>query len=437
MRYIFVMLVVGLSQARTWGVPENSPTIQGALDLATSGDTVLVEAGTYPENLVLPAVDLVLRSAHGPEVTQIHALAGSVVTIDQGNSRATVVEGFSVSGGLGTPYFLNGLDRGGIGGGFLILGDSSPTIRSNWISGNVAARPAGVGGGIFVWGGNPVIQGNWIVENSAHYGGGIFLFHAQAAIVDNILDANASMPAHNGYANGTAGGIRVFESQAVIRNNTFARNQSHSDGAALAVSEPTSRCLLTDNLFVENQGGLAVVSSFSALTTTCCNLLWQNAGGDGWQTDVGIVDMGDNRVEDPRFCADGGWPWALEEDSPCRPVMWCGWIGASTADCDATALPDDGGDAQQRPATTWMLGLPNPNPGNPRFTLPVLAPRSGRVQVEIFNVAGQRVAILWSGPLAAGRHEFTWDGGGMPSGVYLARLTAPGKRHTRKLTLVK
>jgi hypothetical protein len=50
--------------------------------------------------------------------------------------------------------------------------------------------------------------------------------------------------------------------------------------------------------------------------------------------------------------------------------------------------------------------------------------RDQRVDLDVFDVAGRRVATLHSGSLAAGRHSFRWtrDNGFSP-GVYLVRLS--------------
>jgi subtilisin family serine protease len=73
-----------------------------------------------------------------------------------------------------------------------------------------------------------------------------------------------------------------------------------------------------------------------------------------------------------------------------------------------------------------------PNPFNPRTTLALSLPRDGAVSVRIVDLRGRHVRTLLDGaPLAAGRHTVSWDGTAddgraLPSGVYLARVVAPG-----------
>jgi hypothetical protein len=84
-----------------------------------------------------------------------------------------------------------------------------------------------------------------------------------------------------------------------------------------------------------------------------------------------------------------------------------------------------------------------PNPFNPATTIPVAVPRASQVSLIVFNLLGEEVRSLHSGPLPAGRHWFTWDGRNdagraVASGVYLCRLTVEtGQAFARKMILMK
>jgi hypothetical protein len=78
-----------------------------------------------------------------------------------------------------------------------------------------------------------------------------------------------------------------------------------------------------------------------------------------------------------------------------------------------------------------------PNPFNPVTTIAYNLPRDARVQLQVFNVRGQLVRTLVDGVQAAGRHETTFDGTGLPSGSYVYRLNAGGEVLTRQMMLVK
>jgi hypothetical protein len=69
------------------------------------------------------------------------------------------------------------------------------------------------------------------------------------------------------------------------------------------------------------------------------------------------------------------------------------------------------------------LGQNYPNPFNPETTIPYELPEGGRVTLEVWNILGQRLAVLEEGMKTAGEHRVRWRSSA-PSGVYLCRLTA-------------
>ncbi len=78
-----------------------------------------------------------------------------------------------------------------------------------------------------------------------------------------------------------------------------------------------------------------------------------------------------------------------------------------------------------------------PNPFNPTTDIAFSLPSNQYVTLEVFNVAGQRVAVLADGTFGAGRHIVTWDASRQSSGIYLYRLTMSDRVETRKMLLLK
>jgi uncharacterized repeat protein (TIGR01451 family) len=78
-----------------------------------------------------------------------------------------------------------------------------------------------------------------------------------------------------------------------------------------------------------------------------------------------------------------------------------------------------------------------PNPFNPQTTIPFGVPQTGRVVVEVYNLLGQRVAVLFEGEVTAGRHEVVWQALDQPTGLYIVRMQAGEMTMTRRITLVK
>ncbi|MBN2564858.1 MAG: immune inhibitor A, partial [Candidatus Eisenbacteria bacterium] len=83
-----------------------------------------------------------------------------------------------------------------------------------------------------------------------------------------------------------------------------------------------------------------------------------------------------------------------------------------------------------------------PNPFNPVTTIGYALPEPARVSIEIYNVAGRKVATLVDGPRDAGTHTVTWDGRNsrgqeLGSGVYFCRMAAGRFTERRVMVLLK
>ena len=100
--------------------------------------------------------------------------------------------------------------------------------------------------------------------------------------------------------------------------------------------------------------------------------------------------------------------------------------GKSTSAFDLSGLPSD-----------YELHPAYPNPFNPQTRIPYGVPETGAVRLEVYNMLGQRVAVLVARVVEAGRHEVVWEAGRLPTGLYVVRLEAGEQVLTRKLTLLK
>jgi streptogramin lyase len=84
-----------------------------------------------------------------------------------------------------------------------------------------------------------------------------------------------------------------------------------------------------------------------------------------------------------------------------------------------------------------------PNPFNSGTNIRIDLPRSQKIELRVYNMAGQRVASLASGHHTTGNHSLYWDGRDdegrdLASGVYLYRLiTGRGQVQTRKFVLLR
>jgi hypothetical protein len=83
------------------------------------------------------------------------------------------------------------------------------------------------------------------------------------------------------------------------------------------------------------------------------------------------------------------------------------------------------------------LFAPYPNPASGAATLRYALPTATDARIEVYNVLGQRVATLDSGPQAAGRVEQRLGTSRWPSGLYFVRLQAGGGVKTQRLVVVR
>ena len=83
-----------------------------------------------------------------------------------------------------------------------------------------------------------------------------------------------------------------------------------------------------------------------------------------------------------------------------------------------------------------------PNPFNPQITVSFSLQRTETITLDVFDLAGRRVARLARGEFTAGRHALVWRGRDeagreLSSGTYFARLASEARIRTVKLTLVR
>ena len=79
-----------------------------------------------------------------------------------------------------------------------------------------------------------------------------------------------------------------------------------------------------------------------------------------------------------------------------------------------------------------------PNPFNPSTTLRFSLPRSANVTLTVYNVLGQKVAVLVENEiLTAGEHLMNFEAGHLSTGVYLYRLEANNFTSYHKMMLIR
>jgi hypothetical protein len=78
-----------------------------------------------------------------------------------------------------------------------------------------------------------------------------------------------------------------------------------------------------------------------------------------------------------------------------------------------------------------------PNPFNPTTKIRWRSPVTGRQTLKVFDVLGDEVATLVNEEKAAGTYEVNFNGGDLPSGIYLYKLQVGEYVRIRKMILLK
>jgi hypothetical protein len=87
--------------------------------------------------------------------------------------------------------------------------------------------------------------------------------------------------------------------------------------------------------------------------------------------------------------------------------------------------------------TTMALDQNYPNPFNPTTTIDFALPKDQMVTLEVFNILGQRVALLADGFKEAGYYSMPFDARELSSGLYFYRLVTKEQTFLKKMMVVK
>jgi hypothetical protein len=365
---IIIILLSFMSTAHStiWYVHPDSVlnTIQAGLNACSTGDTVLVAAGIYYENLIWPTLaGIKLLSESGPNSTIIDGdSTGRIITMPGSFivDSSTVVEGFTLRNGVSNSggaiscfhaspkivdnRIMNNCTSGG--GGAICSYNANLIIVNNIISGNSAQ----FGGGIYLttedkstksltvnYRLHSVISNNTITNNQAHLGGGIFWYNEWST----NFEANTITDNHAVHGGGM---FCVNSDGCIISSNTITGNTSDSIGGGIYLGEYTGN--ITCNVIVGNDAGIIAdgiyftdgysgipwninynniynngyalfnASSSQMLINAECNW-WGDATGPYHSTlnPGGLGDTVSDKIDfDPWLCN----PWVIEEQSTVK-----------------------------------------------------------------------------------------------------------------------
>jgi hypothetical protein len=305
-------------------VPSQYATIQAAINAAAVGDTVLVDEGTYKENIVLTKKITVGSSfvvdgdtSHlsrtiidGSQPSNPYAAA--VVTIDGATDTTTVLSGFTITGGKGNLRSVNypGIPQYQmiVGIGVDIAGGGARIAHNIVRANNCNVPTVSVGGVINIFDvtdkngvSYAIIEHNTIADNVlvGHDGeGGAFAIGHSSAIRDNLIARNT---VHGSIEPGVGGAFEIWNGVVNIEGNRIINNSASHEGGGLCVYSVQAagvvpHVAMVNNILMGNAsgtlgGGVYVTGKDVALSMVNNTFSSNTAatGGSGLSIDSAIV----------------------------------------------------------------------------------------------------------------------------------------------------
>lgn len=446
-------------------VPSQYSTIQSAINASLNGDTVLVQPGTYLENINFRGKKIVLTSRYyqfnnfsfiqstiidGSNPT--HSDTASCVIMHNGEDSTTVLQGFTITGGKGTKW----TDEQGAGlyreGGGILTALCNPVIQHNIVTGNQAISGGVVstgGGGMRLGNGYIRVYNNIVTNNTALYGAGIVLNHAGGEYRNNIIYKNygsQQFGAGSGmWLNGTSLRPKAIENNTVVFNTANSGNPGvYSSGVSAS---------FVNNIVWGNSGGSNTQIFGASITVRYCDVQGGHPGGGNINVNPQF-DTTNYYIISGSPCVDKGDSSTIYNDpsDPVNPIL-AKWPARGTLRNDIGAY---GGPGSKVIANTvvsieavgniftmrdFHLKQNYPNPFNPVTNIEYFIPVRSLVQLNIYNIVGQRLETILNETKSEGLHSIQWNGQHLSSGVYYYELIASYKgqnyREKRPMILLK
>ncbi len=319
----------------TYYVPGDFSTIQAAIDGAVNSDIIMVEMGTYVENINYNGKSLTIKSMRGPELTTIDGnQSGSVVLFLSQEDENAVLDGFTITNGTG---WDNGDEF--VGGGIACRSSSSPTIKNLIVTGNSAfggQDPAG-GGITIAWDSNPSLENIEICYNESVWGGGLAIAYNSDPTLKNVeiyenygsttgggvyIGVNAApyfedVYVHNNRATYYGGGFFLHDNVTPTFNKVTVRANRGSSGGGGLITNHGSKANIVNSIFYSNIPDQILFNNDIQYLPDTVSIAYSNIqnGLAGINVGQGLVNWLDGNIStDPLFI---GASDELQASSPC------------------------------------------------------------------------------------------------------------------------
>ena len=286
----------GVKARQTADVPG---PLQVMINNAPDGGTVNIPAGTYSETLMVDKNLTLIGASASSTILQPAGVNQRVINVTSGHNLT--VEHLRVTGGYlsaesgGGIYLAGGnlilntvtvdLNQGVYGGGIFQAGASGTvTVNNSVISDNSAIIH---GGGLYTAGSATLTNTTLAYNTAGNHGGGLHVNSGTASLTGGAVYGNRAL-------NGNGGGVNVNDGLTVVGTNFYDNTAAGTDGnvgSGGAVSQwnadktvSISGATFNANLASLNGGAVYIQSSFLTLSAT--TFTENQVGPGGWEDDT-------------------------------------------------------------------------------------------------------------------------------------------------------
>ena len=427
-------------------VPDDYPTIQSAIEAVVDGDKVIVNPGTYYENINFIGKNITVASLFliTQDTTYISQTIidgnqnGSVVIFNSGEDSTAVLCGFTIQNGFGDGSYSYWR------GGGITITTASPTVQNCVFKNNSCNY---YGGGVAIWYNSEPAFTNCIISNNSDIG--IYMYNSNASFINMVITDNSS-------------GLRCNTSNPRFLNSTIVSN---SDYGIKCLND--SNPMVLNSIIWDNDTNILFFYGYNPNTITISHSDIQG-GEAGIETNNNgtVYWLEGNIDEDPLFSNQQNEPFHLLDASPCIGAgideieINGNWYYVPEFDLEGNPRPAPAGSMPDMGAYENPLGEPQvssdnfqysifnfqlynyPNPFNPETTIQFTAEDAESAEILIYNIKGQKIKKLEIRNLKLGINEVVWDGTdengkSVSSGIYFYKLKAANFEKTKKMILMK
>ena len=353
-----------------------------------------------------------------------------------------------------------------------------PTLPADF---RAVADPAGVTGTVVVEASGWVEDNQWLLEQTE----GDRFFHGIVGRLD-VQSSEFAVNLERFAADPRFVGIRIQQmkkgnlTEEAVANlellaarglavDVLMSGMALSDVRAIAEAVPELRLIVNHLTGVRVRGGtpeagwVEEVAATAALQNVYCKIsgLYQQSGKTPAPLGVDyyrpVLDALWESFGENRLVYGSNWPVsnlrgeyanhqelviayaAARGKGALEKVMWRNAVIFYGLEQTGTAVEEESGAVL--PNGTWLeQNFPNPFNGETAIRFALL--ERGKVELVVYNLAGQKVVELIAGVETAGEHVVLWDGRDrhgreLASGVYFYRLRLGDQMQTRKLALLR